>query len=252
MTKLRTLTRPRIEDFGISERDLATTPRPWLVRYRPHNLIALLIGVMSVLYVVMLDAGSSVSGAAFFSVILVAAWAIVLVPVFICLLCASEEVERRFLCRRYPLFEACLGYREAFDEYRRRQRQQKQCRADPEWWAGLSSAAYRFEVERRLNRLGAALGRPKSRETAGYDFEADGPNGRVLIRCEPGDRPVKIGVGRELVSCLAETGAHRAVVVTAAGSSAALAGFVSRWPLEVVDPETLRCQALGSWEVASP
>lgn len=236
MTELRTLTRPGIEDFGISERDLATTPRPWLVRYRPHNLIALLIGVMSVLYVVMLDAGSSVSGAAFVSVILVVAWAIVLVPVFICLLCASEAIERRLLCRRYPLFEACLGYREALDEYRRGRRQQEQSDADPEWWAGLSSAAYRFEVERRLNRFSAALARPKSREAAGYDFETDGPNGRILIRCEPGDRSVTIGVGRELVSCLTETGADRAVIVTAVGSSAALAGFLSGWPLEVVDP----------------
>lgn len=236
MTEPRTLTRPRIEDFGISERDLAITPRPWLVRYRPQNLIALLIGVILVFYVLILDAGSSVGAAAFFSVILVGAWAIVLVPVFICLLCASEEVERRLLCRRYPLFEACLGYREALDEYRSRRRQHQQCRTDPGWWAGLSPAAFRFEVERRLNRLGADLDRPKIREAAGYDFEANGPKGRVLIRCEPGDRPVKIGVGRELVSCLAETGADRAVVVTAAGSSAALSGFLKDRPLEMVDP----------------
>jgi len=236
MTESRSLTRPRIEDFGISERDLATTPRPWLVRYRLKILIGLLIGVISVLYVLMLDAGSSVSAAAMFSVILVGAWAIVLVPVFICLLCASEDVERRFLCRRYPLFEACLGYREALDDYRRRRRRDQQCRADPEWWAGLSSAAYRFEVERRLNCLGAGLTKPKNREAAGYDFEANGPDGRALIRCEPGDRPVEIGVGRELVSCLAETGADRAVVVTAAGSSEALASFLSGRPLKLVDP----------------
>lgn len=236
MTGSPTLTRPSIDDFGISEQDLATTPRPWLERYRPQILIALLIGAVSVLYVLMLDELSSVSAAAMFSVVLVAAWAIVLVPVFICLLCASEAMERRLLCRRHPSFDACLGYRKALDEYRRRRNRHQPCRADTHWWVGLSSDAYRIEVERRLERLGADLDRPRNREAAGYDFEANSPDGRILIRCEPGDRPVKVGVGREMLSCIAETAAHRAVIVSAAGSSAALVSFLRGRPVEMTDP----------------
>jgi hypothetical protein len=189
-----------------------------------------------VLYLLLFDAGSSVSAAALFAVILVGAWAIVLVPVFICLLCASEQLERRWLCRRYPLLEACLGYREALEEYGRRRHRRRLDRADLGWWTSLSSAVYRFEIERRLAGADVDLVTTADRETAGYDFEVAGSEGRLLIRCEPGGSPVGIGVGRELVSCLAETGADRAMVVTAAGASPGLADYLSGRSLVVVDP----------------
>ncbi len=230
---------PRAEDFGITEQDLDTIPRPRLMRYRPQVLFALFVTTTAAAFIGLLAAGAPTTAAALFSVVLVAAWSIVLIPIFVCLLCASERVERRWLCRRFPLLDACLAYREAVEEHRARRDRRHQDRADVGWWSTLPPDVLRLQVERRLDARDITPRRVRDPHAAGYDSEISVGGERVLLRCVPGDHPVEIAVGRELIACLEETGADRAVIVTAAGADSDLEAHLVGRPLSVTDPVRL-------------
>jgi hypothetical protein len=77
------------------------------------------------------------------------------------------------------------------------------------------------------------------RDASGYDFIARVDDEPVIVRCETGDEPVDIGIGRELTACLAETGATRALLVSEAGASEALAAYLLDRPIEVVAPSRM-------------
>lgn len=242
---------PRVEDFGITEQDLSRIPRPWLMRYRPQVMLALLVATTAVAVAGLLAAGASVTAAVLFAVILVAASSVILVPMFVCLLCASERVERRWLCQRFPLLEACLAYREAVEAHRGRRDHGRQEHADLAWWSTLPPAVFRLQVERRLEARDISFDRVRDPKSAGYDSEIGVEGERVLLRYLPGDRPVEIAVARELVACLDETGADRAVIVTAAGASPELEGYVAGRRVTVVDPVELAIRPSADQAVTS-
>ncbi|MGD8440904.1 MAG: hypothetical protein PVG53_10230 [Holophagae bacterium] len=239
MTEPDARSEPRVEDFGITEQDLSSVPRPWLMRYRPQVVFALFVATTTATFVGLLAAGAPTTAAALFSVVLVAAWSIVLIPIFVCLLCASERVERRWLCRRFPLLDACLAYREAVEEHRDRRVRREQNHADPGWWPTLTPEAFRLQIERQLEARGIPSRRVRDPHAAGYDSEISVGGERVLLRCVPGDHPVEIAVGRELIACLEETGADRAVIVTAAGADSDLEAYLVGRRLSVTDPVRL-------------
>jgi hypothetical protein len=239
MTVSTSQSEPQLEDFGITEQDLTRAPEPRLMRVRPHAVMALLVATTAAAFVGLLIVGDSTSAALFFAIILVAAWSIVLMPVFVCLVCASECLERRWLCRKFPLLDACLAYRVAVEEHRSRQTRRNHKRADLDRWSALPPVVFRLEIERQLEAGGSAARRVRNPRSAGYDFEADTDGEHVLIRCVPGKRPAEIAVGRELMSCLDETDADRAVLVSAVGAAPDLAAYVRGRPLSVVDPVRL-------------
>ena len=110
---------PRPEDFGLSEADLARAPEPVTVRCRPLLVVGLWLLVLAAAFAVILLATGSTAAALVFSVVTVGAASIVLVPLLVCVVCASERAESRWLCRHVPIYEACLAYRAAVDSYRR-------------------------------------------------------------------------------------------------------------------------------------
>ena len=171
--------------------------------------------------------------------LLVAAGSIFLLPLLVGLVCASERAEILWLCRRFPALAACLEYRAAVDAFVRGRRAAtaREDRADS--WSGLSHDAFRLRLERDLARRGIPTVPVRDRDLDGYDFALDTGRGRVLVRCEAGDEPVRVSVGRELHACLEETGADGALVVTAAGPSPALSAYAADRPVRVVPPDGL-------------
>lgn len=228
---------PRPEDFGLSGADVARAPEPVTTRCRPLIVVGLWVLILAAAFVIILLTTGSAAAALVFSVVTVGAASIVLVPLLVCVVCASERAETRWLCRRVPVYEACLAYRAALDAFRRGRLRQQAAEADHGRWLELGPAAFRAEVARQLEAAGAVVRPVGDRELAGYDLavELDGGD-PILVRCEPADAPVGIGVGRELVACFGETGAGRAVVVTAAPPSQLLRGYLAGRPIAVVAP----------------
>lgn len=231
---------PRPEDFGLSGADVARAPEPVTTRCRPLLVVGLWVLILAAVFVLILLATGSAAAALVFSVVTVGAASIVLVPLLVCVVCASERAETRWLCRRVPVYEACLAYRAALDAFRRGTLRRQAAEADHGRWLELGPAAFRAEVARQLEAAGAVVRPVPDRELAGYDLVVEvGGGDPILVRCEAAAAPVPIGVGRELVACLGETGAGRAVVVTAAPPSKLLRGYLAGRPLEVAAPWAL-------------
>lgn len=111
---------PRPDDFGLREEEARSGPRPFVTSH-PCALTAAVIALVAVaLGVAGYRASGSVSGAAFFAVVLGAASLVLVVPATIALLCLAGCAEERWRSRRSPLFRACLAYRAALAELDRR------------------------------------------------------------------------------------------------------------------------------------
>ncbi len=231
---------PKIEDFGITEDDLVHAPGLFVAGHRLWIFLLTYAIVAAAFFFAILRTGSSWSAAAFFTIILLAAGSVLLLPILVAALCVGERAEERWLCKRVPLLRACLAYRRAVDEHR--QRTTIPARSHPatsQDWAVLSPASFRAEVASLLEKTVHGTVSSFDREATGIDFEVGAATGTVLIRCEAGAQPVTAGVGRELVTAVAERRAARAVVVTTAGASPALADYIAGRPISVVTPPQL-------------
>lgn len=228
---------PRVEDFGITEEDLARAPCLFLVGHRATVLAAAYLVAATVVFLLILTASDSYPAAALFTIIVLAAASILLLPILTLAQCASEQAEERWLCRRFPKLRACLAYRKAVAEHARTGRSRSTSEPRPvEWWASASPTAFVEAVRMAFERHPPAAAVPADRERSGVDFVVDGADGVVLVRCEPGRTPVAAAVGRELAASLADHGAARAVLVTAAGPTPALSDYLADRPITVVAP----------------
>jgi hypothetical protein len=190
-----------------------------------------------VAFVLVSSGSSSYPAAAFFTIIVLAAASILLLPILTLVQCASEQAEERWLCRRFPKLRACLAYRKAVAEHARKARSAPAL--DPvsaEWWTSAPPTAFVEAVRLAIERHPPAAAVPVDRERSGVDFVVDGADGVVLVRCEPGSTPVGAAVGRELAAALADHGAARAVLVTAAGPTPSLSDYIAERPITVVAP----------------
>lgn len=229
---------PRVEDFGITEDDLARAPCLLLAEHRPAVLAAAYLGAAAVVFAVILASGGSVAAATLFTLITLAAASVLLLPFLVLAQCLSERAEERWLCRRFPKLRACLAYRRAVAEQAQRPDGGV---ADPPavphgWWRGAPPAAFTAAVARSLETLPGARVATLDRERTGADFELAASSGLLLVRCEPGARPLAAGVARELVAAIAERRADRALIVTAAGATPALEELSTGRPIAVVAP----------------
>lgn len=231
--------KPRPENFGVTAEQVEQAPELFVTRHRLAIFVAIYLAVFAVVVTILFEASESFSAALFFGLILVAAYSIVLIPLMVCGLCASERLEIRWLCRRFPAIEGCLAYREAVAEFARATRRPPDRPRDRNWWAGLPAATFGAQVQVALERSGLVLTPVADRQTDGYDYSFFDDDGRVLVRCEGGATPLDIGVGRELTACLLETGAARAVLVTPAGVSQRLIEYLVDHPIDVVEPEAI-------------
>jgi hypothetical protein len=228
---------PRLEDFGITEEDLSRTPCLFLAGHRAAVLATAYLTAAGVAFALMVSGSGSYTAAALFTIIVLAAASILLLPVLTLAQCASEQAEERWLCRRFPKLRACLAYRKAVAEYARKARSAPAF--DPvsaEWWASASPTAFVEAARLAIERHPQAAAVPVDRERSGVDFVVDGADGVVLVRCEPGRTPVAAAVGRELAAALEDHGAARAVLVTAAGPTPALSDYIAERSITVVAP----------------
>jgi len=234
-----TIDQPRPEDFGVTAVEVERAPELVVTRFRPLIFLVLYVAVFVVVFAFIFSFSDSIPAALTFGLIGVAAISIVLVPILLCALCASEKVETRWLCRRFPAIEGCIAYRTALAEFIRLTRRSPDRPRDHEWWLNLSSSTFRGRVQRALENRDLDLAPVADREAEGYDYTFRDEGAQVLVRCEAGATPVDVGVGRELTACLDETGAGRAIVVTPSGVSKRLASYLMDRPIDVVDPEQI-------------
>lgn len=227
---------PRLEDFGITEEDLARAPCLLLAEHRPTVLAAAYLVAAAAVFAAILHTGRSFPVATLFTVITMAAGSILLLPLLVAAQCASERAEEHWLCGRFPKLRACLTYRRAVAEHARQRLAAAAAEPETEWWAGAPQPAFVAAVGARLARHPDLRVSALDRERTGADLALESSNGSVLVRCEPGPSPIGAGVGRELVAAMTEYGAARAVIVSAADPAPALAEAIVGRAITVVPP----------------
>lgn len=228
---------PRVEDFGITEDDLARAPSLFVANHRFTILgLAYLVAAAAV-FTMILRVGNSWAAAVFFTIVAIAASSILLLPLVAAVLCAGERAEERWLCRRVPVLRACLAYRKALADHGRRTTSEPTREPTaPEEWVELSLAVFRAEVASLLERSIAAPVCRCEREATGIDFRIDRKDRSVILRCEAGSQPVATGVGRELTAALFESEADCAVILSVSGPDPGLARYITDRSIVVVPP----------------
>jgi hypothetical protein len=238
---------PRIEDFGITEEDLARAPCAFLASHRLAVLVVSYLVIAAIVFEVIFHAGASAAAAVYFTVVALAAASILLLPVLMALLCASERAEERWLCARFPKLGACLAYRRAVAEHQRRARAAATTPPPTAQWSALSRETMIEAVRIELERIPDAAVRNMDRETTGVDLTVERSGERVVVRCVAGADPVEASVGRELVAVVADCEADAGLIVSARGATPALARYIASRPLVVAQPWKLR-EALADLE----
>lgn len=227
---------PRIEDFGITEEDLECAPRPFLSNHR-LQLMAGAYGLAAALvFCAILATSDSMPAAAFFTVIALAAGSVLLLPVLVFALCAGEQAEERWLCRRFPIFKACLAYQRALVEHRRNEPGRRSPAAPPVEWFGVDQAAFVELTRSELDRQSEAPVSAADREATGLDFFVDQGRRRLLVRCEAGLTSVGAAVGRELAAAVNDFDADEAVIVTVSQPTSVLEDYIVDRPITLAAP----------------
>jgi len=240
-----TIDAPRPEDFGLTVDDVESAPELVVSRFRPQLFVGLYAAVLAVVFVLIFVFSGSIGVALVFSLIGTAAVSVVLIPMLVCVLCASERAETRILCRRFPQLTACLAYRDAMTEFTRLSRRRSSEPHDRAWWGRLAGPTFRSLARREFETRGLELTPVDDHRAKGFDFTFSEGGDDVLVRCEAGAEPVDIGVGRELTACLDETGAARAILVTSSEMTTRLEDYLAGRAIRVVDPAMISGEPTG-------
>jgi hypothetical protein len=227
---------PRIEDFGITEDDLARAPRLFISSHRLGFLFAAYFIAAVVIFVLIIEASHSIPAAAFFTIVILSAVSVLLLPALILLVCAGEQVEEKWLCRRAPMLRACLAYQRALAEHRQRDEKDAPLTIDPEDWSTLSEPTFVRQLRSELDRQFQHTISETDREQTGFDFLLDLAGKRVILRCEAGSTPVAASVARELAAALDDFHADTAVIVTIATPTPALEEYVAGRRIKIAAP----------------
>lgn len=237
---------PKIEDFGISERDLAQVPQFIVANHRKGLILGVYLVAAFGLFWLLMSVGGSWPAAVFFTVIVLAAVSVLLLPAAFLAVCAGEQAEERWLCRRFPALRACLAYQKAVADHRRRSLLSSPPSAASEDWLAISLPASLMITGNMLNRMSCGRVTEVNRETAGFDFLFESDSRRLLLRCEPGANPVSAAVGRELTGALVDFNADAAWIVAAAEPTSAFEDYIANRPITVLGPGELAETILNS------
>lgn len=230
---------PKIEEFGITEGDLARAPKLFFSSHRVKVVIAAYLMVTAVVFLLIVGTSHSLPAAVFFTVVTLAAGSVLLLPAVILLVCVGERAEERWLCRRVPMLRACLAYQRAVDEHRRVTDRETARPLEPREWRGLSRASFRRQLQSELDRRFPASVSEIDRERYGIDCMIELAESRVIIRCEAGESAVAASVGRELVAAIDDLHAEAAVIVTAAKPTRTLEDYIINRPIRLIAPWAL-------------
>lgn len=238
---------PRIEDFGITEDDLARTPELFFARHRPGFVVSTYVISAAALFLVLLQLGSSWPAAVFFSIVALAAVSVLLLPLIAVALCVCERAEVRWLCHRVPAVRSCLAYRAAvYDRGNQTYCGPSPAILKPSDWKHLSRSAFLAQIELGLDQTTSARVFSHDRESTGIDFSLEWPDRRVILRCEPGSGPVSAGVGRELSAALTDFEADAAFVLAVSDPDPALARYITERSIFMVAPWDMEASLLES------
>jgi hypothetical protein len=230
---------PRIEDFGITETDLARAPKLFFPTHRVMVLFVAYLMVSAVVFLLIVETSHSISAAAFFTIVILAAGSVLLLPTLILLVCVGERAEERWLCRRVPMLRACLAYQRAVDEHRRLTDRETARPLELGEWCRLPQASFRRQLQSELDRRFRSSISEFDRERFGIDCMIELAERRVIVRYEAGELPVAASVGRELVAAMNDLQAGAAVIVTAAKSTRTLEDYIVDRPIRLVAPWAL-------------
>jgi hypothetical protein len=230
---------PRIEDFGITEDDLARAPRLFLSSHRGGVLLAIYILAAALVFFLIIKTSHSIPAAAFFTIITLAAGSVLLLPILVLLVCAGEQAEERWLCRRVPIMRACLAYQRALAQHRRLTDEKVGRPLDAKDWPALSESTFKRQLRAELDRQFDAAVSEVDREQTGFDFLVDLAGKRAVVRYEAGSAPLAAAVGRELAAALDDSHADVAVIVTAAEPTRALDDYIVNRPIRIAAPWAL-------------
>lgn len=220
---------PRPEDFGIRPGELESAPTPFLTGHRVAAIGVLYLLVVGVVFTALAVSSGSPAAAGYLTLVLVAAASVLLLPLAVCLVCAAERAETRWLCRRAPGLAACLAYREAVAAWRDRR-----ATARATGWTSLSRPALAARLADMLRRSGAEVVATPSGWDTGYDLAIERDARTILVRCVAGREPAAEAVGRELIGLLAGGAGDEAVVVAPGGAGSGLQRLLDEWPIRVV------------------
>lgn len=230
---------PQIEDFGISEDDLERVPTPFLAHHRLHVLGGAYAIAAGLLFLAIFGATDSVRAAAFFTVIALAAGSVMLLPILVFALCAGEQAEERWLCRRVPILKACLAYQRALADHRRNTSGCRISSIRPAEWVGVGQNAFVELIGSELARRGGFRVIVADQEATGVDFIVEQGRKRVVVRCEAGLTSVGAAVGRELAAAVKDVGADAALIVTVSEPTAVFEDYIVDRPITLVAPREL-------------
>jgi hypothetical protein len=227
---------PGIEDFGISEADMARVPRLFVPNHRFGILIAVYGAAAAAVFSLFFQMGHSLTAAAFFTAIVLAAGSVLLLPALVLLLCAGEQAEERWLCRRFPKLQACLAYQRAVAEHRRSAWTGRSDHIAGVDFSQLSHPAFVELLRAQLDRQYGNTVIKVDREDTGYDFLLRQGALRVLLRCESGTEPLPAALGRELAAAVSDSRADAAVILTIAEPTPALQSYIAGRPITITSP----------------
>lgn len=230
---------PQIEDFGITREDLANAPGSFVANHRARLLVGSYVLAGVVVFVAILRAGDSWPAAMFFTLIALAAGSILLLPVLMLALCATEAAEEHWLCRRFPTLQACLAYQKAVADHRRTTAARTPRPIGEDEWATLSGPRFLEEVASLIEEQHPSAVSRMQREASGIDLAIDDDAHEILVRCESGPHPIAASVGREMAAALADRGATRALIIAAAKPTPILEDYIADRAIEIIAPWNL-------------
>jgi len=237
---------PRPEDFGISPEIVERTP-PALVASHPGALVVAAVATVAVAaFVIGWMRSGSAAGAAFFTIVLVAASLILLVPAAWLVVCAACKAEDHLRARRDPLWRACQAYRSAVEASRARRERGASPAAGAlqRRWRRLDRRALCHAVADRLVGEGWRVETIARPDLAGVDLVAEKSGRRLAVRCEPGEAPIGLAEARQLAAARLELAADEALLVCPGGVLPAVRELTTLHPLRLAD-----ASALGSTAV---
>jgi hypothetical protein len=179
----------------------------------------------------------SLIAAVFFGGLLVAAGSVLLIPAVTGLVCAVEQCEHSWLCRRYAKYRALTEYRKALSAHEtefQRYRAARE-RASRDYWLAMSRDRLTAEVAQLFQSRGSDVRKLSSRDESGADLLVVDEGLVTAVRCEPGPVQTGIALGRELAAARLDVGADRLVLVAPAGADHALAEYLASHHAGVLD-----------------
>ena len=260
---------PRIEEFGLTNEDVARLSRHVLPELHMHpprgaNLAvrwlsyprAVLIGAVPAgLYSlhVMLPGWKFNTESVFFALLITVVFAI---PLGMIAAAIVEGVLLRpgydlIASRVLPGFRAHRRYTRALDVYQaqRAEYDAYRRRLSLEFWRSLSGLQFERECAALFQRMGHAVTLTPGTADGGVDIVLRDAEGVTAVQCKALKGKVGIGVGRELVTAARDMGAAHMMIACTAGASEPLRRYAREKGITIVTAEDLVTWQMGLEEM---